>query len=203
MPAAIVSKQLGGPPLGSAHHTCRPARGAAGRHDQPRAELRAGCAHGGRAVAPGRASDCVRHGRGRGGIRRVRSARPHNGAGAGTPALRRYYGSVFAALLPQRPPFWLVASLPPLILAMETSWYALVAVLFSAGQPRCGSRRGSPAGRGPSRSREAHPLCSADEWLRIHWACRSIGSLTGMRNSVDDVRGWAGCVDERGSSPLP
>lgn len=52
------------------------------------------------------------------------------------PKTALYYGSVFAALLPQDPPAWLVSALPPLVLAMETGWYALVAVLFSAGRPR-------------------------------------------------------------------
>lgn len=46
------------------------------------------------------------------------------------------YGSVFAALLPVDPPLWLIATLPPLIFLIETGWYALVAVAFSAGRPR-------------------------------------------------------------------
>jgi threonine/homoserine/homoserine lactone efflux protein len=46
------------------------------------------------------------------------------------------YGSVFAALLPPAPPFWLLLLLPPLIFALEASWYVLVAVVFSSEQPR-------------------------------------------------------------------
>lgn len=46
------------------------------------------------------------------------------------------YGSVFAALLPPVPPIWMLLVLSPLILIVETSWYALVALLFSAGGPR-------------------------------------------------------------------
>jgi threonine/homoserine/homoserine lactone efflux protein len=46
------------------------------------------------------------------------------------------YGSVFAALLPPVPPVWMLLVLPPLILIVETSWYALVALIFSAGGPR-------------------------------------------------------------------
>lgn len=46
------------------------------------------------------------------------------------------YGSVFAALLPVSPPLWLILALPPLIFVLETGWYALVAVAFSAGRPR-------------------------------------------------------------------
>lgn len=46
------------------------------------------------------------------------------------------YGSVFAALLPPNPPGWLFLALPPLIFLLETGWYAVVAVAFSAGRPR-------------------------------------------------------------------
>jgi len=44
-----------------------------------------------------------------------------------------YYGSVFAALLPQHPPGWLVLALPPLVFVIEAGWYTLVALLFSSG----------------------------------------------------------------------
>lgn len=57
------------------------------------------------------------------------------------PKTALYYGSVFAALLPQDPPGWLVLALPPFILATETGWYMLVAVLFSAGRPRAAHLR--------------------------------------------------------------
>lgn len=46
------------------------------------------------------------------------------------------YGSIFAALLPVSPPTWLLVALPPLILLVETSWYVVVAVAFSAPRPR-------------------------------------------------------------------
>ena len=53
-----------------------------------------------------------------------------------------YYGSVFAALLPQDPPSWLIVTLPPLVFVMETGWYVLVAVLFSSGGLRAAYLRG-------------------------------------------------------------
>lgn len=46
------------------------------------------------------------------------------------------YGSVFAAMLPAAPPFWLVSALPPLVFVIETAWYAIVALAFSASHPR-------------------------------------------------------------------
>jgi threonine/homoserine/homoserine lactone efflux protein len=46
------------------------------------------------------------------------------------------YASIFAALLPATAPTWLFLSLPPLVLALETSWYAIVAVAFSTRRPR-------------------------------------------------------------------
>jgi threonine/homoserine/homoserine lactone efflux protein len=46
------------------------------------------------------------------------------------------YGSVFAALLPPAPPLRLFVSVPPLILLIETGWYAIVALTFSADRPR-------------------------------------------------------------------
>lgn len=46
------------------------------------------------------------------------------------------YASIFAALLPASPPVWMLAALPPLIFAVETSWYAAVALAFSANRPR-------------------------------------------------------------------
>jgi threonine/homoserine/homoserine lactone efflux protein len=41
------------------------------------------------------------------------------------------YASIFAALLPTSAPAWLFLSLPPLVFALEASWYALVALAFS------------------------------------------------------------------------
>jgi len=46
------------------------------------------------------------------------------------------YASVFAALLPPSLPGWIYVVLPVLIFTIEASWYAVVAVLFSAERPR-------------------------------------------------------------------
>lgn len=47
-----------------------------------------------------------------------------------------YYASIFAALLPAKPAEWLLFALPPTILLIETSWYAVVALAFSSKGPR-------------------------------------------------------------------
>ncbi|HEX6957500.1 MAG TPA: LysE family translocator [Ferrovibrio sp.] len=46
------------------------------------------------------------------------------------------YASIFAALLPAHPPFWLVLLLPPSVFLIEFGWYVIVAVTFSADRPR-------------------------------------------------------------------
>jgi len=46
------------------------------------------------------------------------------------------YASVFAALMPKSPPLWLLLALPPMLLFVEASWYAIVAIAFSAASPR-------------------------------------------------------------------
>ncbi|MFN4175515.1 LysE family translocator [Phenylobacterium sp.] len=46
------------------------------------------------------------------------------------------YGSIFAALLPAHAPAGLLVALPPLVLLLETGWYAIVALVFSARGPR-------------------------------------------------------------------
>ncbi len=46
------------------------------------------------------------------------------------------YGSIFAALLPADPASWLLLAIPPSVLAIETGWYSVVAMAFSAEQPR-------------------------------------------------------------------
>jgi threonine/homoserine/homoserine lactone efflux protein len=46
------------------------------------------------------------------------------------------YGSIFAALLPQHPPYWCYLVLPPLVFAVEAGWYTVVAVCFSSPLPR-------------------------------------------------------------------
>ncbi|HTN95483.1 MAG TPA: LysE family translocator [Nordella sp.] len=45
------------------------------------------------------------------------------------------YASLFAALLPPRVSGWMLV-LPPLIFVIETSWYAVVAIVFSAQRSR-------------------------------------------------------------------
>jgi threonine/homoserine/homoserine lactone efflux protein len=47
-----------------------------------------------------------------------------------------WYGSIFAALLPQHPPLWCYLILPPMIFAIEAGWYAVVALCFSSRRPR-------------------------------------------------------------------
>jgi threonine/homoserine/homoserine lactone efflux protein len=47
-----------------------------------------------------------------------------------------FYASIFAAMLPASPDIWLLVLLPPLVFAVETSWYAIVALGFSAPYPR-------------------------------------------------------------------
>ncbi|BBU33110.1 threonine transporter (plasmid) [Burkholderia sp. THE68] len=47
-----------------------------------------------------------------------------------------WYGSIFAALLPQHPPLWCYFVLPPMVFAIETGWYTVVALGFSSQRPR-------------------------------------------------------------------
>jgi threonine/homoserine/homoserine lactone efflux protein len=47
-----------------------------------------------------------------------------------------YYGSIFAALLPQHPPLWCYFVLPPAIFTIEAGWYTVVALGFSSRRPR-------------------------------------------------------------------
>ncbi|MFM0519818.1 MULTISPECIES: LysE family translocator [Caballeronia] len=47
-----------------------------------------------------------------------------------------WYGSIFAALLPQHPPLWCYFVLPPMVFAIETGWYTVVALGFSSKGPR-------------------------------------------------------------------
>lgn len=46
------------------------------------------------------------------------------------------YASVFAALLPPAVPGWVYIVLPVLIFLIETAWYVVVALAFSATRPR-------------------------------------------------------------------
>ncbi|MEM5436129.1 LysE family translocator [Paraburkholderia diazotrophica] len=47
-----------------------------------------------------------------------------------------WYGSIFAALLPQHPPVWCYFVLPPLVFSVEVGWYTIVALCFSSRRPR-------------------------------------------------------------------
>ncbi|AQH04507.1 threonine transporter (plasmid) [Burkholderia sp. KK1] len=47
-----------------------------------------------------------------------------------------WYGSIFAALLPHHPPLWCYVVLPPMVFAIETRWYTIVALGFSSERPR-------------------------------------------------------------------
>jgi len=47
-----------------------------------------------------------------------------------------WYGSIFAALLPNHPPLWCYFVLPPLVFSVEFGWYTIVAVCFSSKRPR-------------------------------------------------------------------
>jgi threonine/homoserine/homoserine lactone efflux protein len=47
-----------------------------------------------------------------------------------------WYGSIFAALLPQHPPLWCYVVLPPLVFSIEAGWYTVVALCFSSRRPR-------------------------------------------------------------------
>lgn len=46
------------------------------------------------------------------------------------------YGGIFVALLPHNPPLWCYFALPPLVFAIETGWYTVVALCFSSQRPR-------------------------------------------------------------------
>lgn len=47
-----------------------------------------------------------------------------------------FYGSIFAALLPQHPPVWSYFVLPPAVFTVEAGWYTVVALCFSSQRPR-------------------------------------------------------------------
>lgn len=46
------------------------------------------------------------------------------------------YAGIFAALMPETPPLWLALVLPAGVFVIECSWYAVVAIAFSAAKPR-------------------------------------------------------------------
>jgi threonine/homoserine/homoserine lactone efflux protein len=54
----------------------------------------------------------------------------------GNPKAIAVYGSIFAALLPQHVPVWILVVLPLGLFAIEAGWYAVVAWVFSATRPR-------------------------------------------------------------------
>lgn len=70
-----------------------------------------------------------------------------------------WYGSIFAALLPQQPPTWVYFALPPLVF-----WSS------SAGMPssRCASR---PRGRGPSTCARRNGWTGSPPAPWPRWAC--------------------------------
>jgi threonine/homoserine/homoserine lactone efflux protein len=45
-------------------------------------------------------------------------------------------GGIFAALLPAHVPLWMYLVIPPIHLAIETSWYSFVAMTLSSSRPR-------------------------------------------------------------------
>jgi threonine/homoserine/homoserine lactone efflux protein len=67
--------------------------------------------------------------------RRFRSFLLGLGTQLSNPKTLVFYGSVFA-LLPSDLPVWGDVVLPPIIMAIETGWYTLVALAFSLPQPR-------------------------------------------------------------------
>jgi threonine/homoserine/homoserine lactone efflux protein len=71
---------------------------------------------------------------------RSRSARKSFWTGLTTqlsnPKTAIWYGSIFAALLPQHPPLWCYFALPPLVFSVEFGWYTIVALCFSSRGPR-------------------------------------------------------------------
>ncbi|SFI69435.1 Threonine/homoserine/homoserine lactone efflux protein [Phyllobacterium sp. CL33Tsu] len=46
------------------------------------------------------------------------------------------YASIFAALMPQSPPLWLLLALPPMLFCVEAGWYTIVALAFSGTRAR-------------------------------------------------------------------
>ncbi|KTT29643.1 LysE family translocator [Pseudomonas rhizoryzae] len=46
------------------------------------------------------------------------------------------YVSVFASLVPPSTPNWVLLVLPPLVMALEAGWYAVIALAFSAQRPQ-------------------------------------------------------------------
>ena len=67
--------------------------------------------------------------------RRFRSFLLGLGTQLSNPKTLVFYGSVFA-LLPADLPLWGDLVLPPIIMAIETGWYTLVALAFSLPRPR-------------------------------------------------------------------
>jgi threonine/homoserine/homoserine lactone efflux protein len=92
------------------------------------------------------------------------AARPGKSFGLGlatqlsNPKTAVVYASIFAALLPAKPPGWMWVALPPLIFAVEAGWYAVVALLFSSAACRLSALETldrSACRRGAGRARRA------------------------------------------------
>ncbi|UGQ46715.1 LysE family translocator [Massilia endophytica] len=66
----------------------------------------------------------------------LRSFRTGLGTQLTNPKTALVYGSIFAALLPARPPFWITVALPVLVFCVEAGWYGTVALCFSSKAPR-------------------------------------------------------------------
>ena len=83
------------------------------------------------------------------GPRRSRAVWKSGALGLGTqisnPKTAVVYGGVFAALLPQESPRWVLLALPPAIFLIEAGWYALVALLLSSSSPRAAYLRAKTA----------------------------------------------------------
>lgn len=75
-------------------------------------------------------------GSGRAAPRPTRSFLLGLGTQLSNPKTSIVYASIFAALLPDNAPLALTLAIPPLIFAIETLWYSLVALALSASAPR-------------------------------------------------------------------
>ena len=55
------------------------------------------------------------------------------------------YGSIFAAIMPTSPAWWLFVAVPIVVFTIETGWYAIVAWAMSSSRPRAVYARFSKA----------------------------------------------------------
>jgi threonine/homoserine/homoserine lactone efflux protein len=77
------------------------------------------------------------------------------------------YGGIFAALLPPSPPLCMIAALPPAILLIESGWYTVAPLAFSADRPRATYLR-------------------TKRW--VDWLAGSVIGLLGLRLLVESGR---------------